>query len=127
MYDIESSFDQQILSVPRNRPTVVFTEALDPRIVEAACYLTRFCRPVFLAPEAEVRDVVERELRHVDPNRVEFALSESAFVDIAERDRPAGRVRRAATRTTAPAAARSPRWTTRAASCRSPGTSGSAP
>jgi butyrate kinase len=86
MYDIEASFDQQILAVPRNRPTIVFTEALDPRIVEAACYLTRFCRPVFLAPEAEVRDVIERDLRHLDPNRVEYALSESAFVDILERD-----------------------------------------
>ncbi|MBZ5640382.1 MAG: butyrate kinase [Acidobacteriia bacterium] len=86
MYDIESSFDQQILSLPRNRPTIVFTEALDPRIVEAVCHLTRFCRPVFLAPEAEVRDVIERELRHVDSNRVEYAMSESAFVDIGERD-----------------------------------------
>ena len=86
MYDIESSFDQQILSVPRNRPTIVLAEALDPRIVEAACYLTRFCRPVFLAPEAEVRDVIERELPHLDGNRVEYAMSESAFVDISERD-----------------------------------------
>lgn len=85
MYDIESSFDQEILEVPRIRPTVVFTEALDPRVIEAVCFLSRFIRPVFLAPEAEVRAVIARDLAHVDPNRIEFTLSESAFVDIAAR------------------------------------------
>ena len=82
MFDIEGSFDREILAEPRNRPTVVFTESLDPRVIEAACHLARFCRPVFLAPEREVRDVVTRELGHVDPNRVEFTMSESAFVSI---------------------------------------------
>ncbi len=83
MFDIEASLDRQILAVPRNRPTVVFIEPLDPRVVEAACYLTRFVRPVFLAREDAVRAVAARELGHVDPNRVEFAFSESHFLDLA--------------------------------------------
>ncbi len=86
MFDIEASLDRQILAVPRNRPTVVFVEPLDPRVVEGACYLTRFVRPVFLAPEDAVREVAARHLGHVDPNRVEFAFSESAFLDLATQD-----------------------------------------
>ncbi len=85
MFDIEGSFDQQILAFPKVRPTVIFTEALDPRVIEAVCYLARFVRPVFLAPERDVRDVIARHLGHVDANRVEFTLSESAFVEIAAR------------------------------------------
>jgi butyrate kinase len=80
MYDIDAALDSQILSVMRNRPAVVFTEADDPRIVEAACHLTRFCRPIFLAREEEIKELVRRDLAHMDPTRVEFALSESAFV-----------------------------------------------
>lgn len=82
MFDIEGSLDSQILEVPRHRPTVIFIEPLDPRVLEAVCYLTRFIRPVFLAPEGVVREVVAGALGHVDPNRVEFTLSESAFVDL---------------------------------------------
>ena len=85
MFDIEGTFDQQILGTPRIRPTMVFTEALDPRVIEAVFYLGRFVRPVFLAAECDVRDVIARHLGHVDPNRVDFTLSESAFVDIPAR------------------------------------------
>ncbi len=86
MYDIEGSFDRQILALAKDRPTVIFTEAQDPRVVEAACYLTRFVRPVFLAREDEVRELAAKSLGHLDPNRLEFAFSESAFVDISEKN-----------------------------------------
>ena len=82
MFDIEGSFDRQLLTSGKPRPTIMFTEAHDPRIIEAACHLTRFARPVFLASEEEVREVVARSLPNLDPNRLEFALAESAFVDI---------------------------------------------
>jgi len=85
MYDIEASLDRQILEVMKNRPAVILTEATDPRIIEAGCYLPRFTRPIFLASEQRVKEIVHKELGHVDPTRVEFALSESAFVDLAER------------------------------------------
>ena len=85
MYDIEASLDKQILAVMNNKPAVVFTEPTDPRIIESACYLPRFIRPVFLASEQAVKDVIHRELGHVDATRIEFALSESAFVDLEER------------------------------------------
>lgn len=81
MYDIEGSLDKQILEVMQNKPTVVFAEATDPRVIEAACFLPRFIRPTFLASEAAVKKVIAEELGHVDPTRIEFALSESAFVD----------------------------------------------
>jgi butyrate kinase len=82
MFDIEGSLNRQILEVPRHRPTVIFIEPMDPRVLEAVCYLTRFIRPVFLAPEGVVREVVAGALGHVDRNRAEFTLSESAFVDL---------------------------------------------
>jgi butyrate kinase len=83
MYDIEGSLDSQILKISKNRPTIVFVEPKDPRIIEAAFQLTRFIRPVMLATEAEIRDVASRELGHLDPNRIEYGLSECAFLDIA--------------------------------------------
>jgi butyrate kinase len=86
MYDIDKALDCQIQEVMQNRPTVVFTESYDARVVEAACYLPRLARLVFLAPEEHVKAVISNELRHVDPTRIEFALSESTFVDIDERD-----------------------------------------
>jgi len=85
MFDIEASLDSRLLAEPRNRPTVVFPEALDARTVEAACFLGRFIRPVFLAPEAEVRALADRELAHLGQDRVAYTLSESAFVDSAAR------------------------------------------
>jgi butyrate kinase len=85
MFDIEASLDSRLLAVPRNRPTVMFPEALDARTLEAACFLGRFIRPVFLAPEAEVRALAARELAHVGADRVAYTLSESAFVDPASR------------------------------------------
>ena len=85
MFDIEASLDSRLLAEPRNRPTVVFPEALDPRTLEAACFLGRFIRPVFLAPEAEVRALAARELGHLGEDRVAYTLSESAFVDPASR------------------------------------------
>ena len=62
MYDIEGSFDRQILASGKPRPTILFPEAHDPRIIEAACHLTRFARPVFLASEEAVRDTARRTL-----------------------------------------------------------------
>ncbi len=85
MYDIETTLDNQILARMKNRPTVIFTEALEPRIIEAACYLPRFARSVFLADEEAVKDVIHRELRHLDPTRVEFTLAESSFCDPEQR------------------------------------------
>jgi len=85
MYDIEGSLDKQILEVMNNKPAVVFTEPTDARIIEAACYLPRFIRPIFLASEEAVKDTIVRELGHVDSTRIEFALSESAFVDPEQR------------------------------------------
>jgi len=85
MFDIESSLNHQILATASERPTVVFVEPLDPRIIEAICGLARFIRPVFLASEAEVQKVIQASLGHLDPDRIAFALSESAFVDIEAR------------------------------------------
>ncbi|MBI5882283.1 MAG: butyrate kinase [Elusimicrobia bacterium] len=85
MYEIEKSFDTQLAAIQRDRPVVVVTEPLEPRILEAVCHLTRFIKPVLLAAEADVRAVASRHLGHVDPARLEYALSQSVFLDILRR------------------------------------------
>ena len=47
MYDIDGALDRQIIAIQHNRPTVIFCEPYDARVVEAACHLPRFIRPVF--------------------------------------------------------------------------------
>jgi butyrate kinase len=89
MFAIEESFDRQILSLQsarRDRPVVVITEPLDARVLEAICYLTRYIKPVLLAREDEVRAAAARHLGHLDASRIEYSLSECAFVDIAARE-----------------------------------------
>ncbi len=81
MFDIHGSLDARLFEVMRNKPTVMLTEATDPRTVEAACHLSRFARLVFLAPEAEVRAVADEHLDHIDATRREFTFGEAAFVD----------------------------------------------
>jgi butyrate kinase len=82
MFKIESSFDARIFSAQKDRPVVVFTEPLDARILEAVCYLTRHAKPVLLASEEDVRAAAARCLSHVDRSRIDYSLSECAFVDI---------------------------------------------
>jgi len=69
----------------KNRPTVIFIEPEDPRVVEAAFDLPRFCRPVFLASRDQVAALIRGELAAADPSKAEFLLSESAFCPIDSR------------------------------------------
>lgn len=85
MFKIEESIDSRILAARKDRPVAVFTEPLDARVLEGICHLTRYVKPVLLASEAEVRAVAARSLGHVEPSRVEYSLSECAFVSIPER------------------------------------------
>jgi butyrate kinase len=88
MFAIEESFDRQIRSLQspqRQRPVVVITEPLDARVLEAVCFLTRYIKPVLLAKEDDVRGVAARHLAHLGASRIDYSLSECAFVDIASR------------------------------------------
>ncbi|MBU1431341.1 butyrate kinase [Myxococcota bacterium] len=82
MYDIDAALDRQILRHMKDRPTVILTEADDPRTIEAAAHLPRFARLVFLAPEAKVREVAAAHLPDLDQNRLSYLLSEACFIDI---------------------------------------------
>jgi butyrate kinase len=81
MFDIGNALDKQILKRQNNRPTVILTEPLDPRIVEASCFLSRFARLVFLASEKEVREVIS-SIENIDSSRIEFTLGNAAFIEI---------------------------------------------
>jgi hypothetical protein len=77
MFDIEASFDKFILESAKSKPTIVFVEPKDPRIIEAAVGITRYARPVLLASEAEVREIIARELPDPGSQPVEYGLSET--------------------------------------------------
>ena len=85
MFNIEACFDQQLLEVRRERPTVVFPESLDTRVIEAICHLIRFVRPVLLAPQSEVAAIAAGDSA-IDSDRLAYAFSECAFIDISQRN-----------------------------------------
>jgi butyrate kinase len=85
MFNIEETFDRRLLTLQKDRPAVIFTEPLDARILEAVCHLTRYVKPVLLADEEAVRDVAASSLGHLEPSRIEYSLSECAFLDIGRR------------------------------------------
>ncbi len=82
MFDIGASFDREIVAHMTTRPTALFIEPEDPRVIEAALQLPRFCRPVFLTTRERVEAVIARDLPHVDPARVAFLMSEAAFCEL---------------------------------------------
>jgi butyrate kinase len=82
MFDIGASFDREIVAHMTTRPTALFIEPEDPRVIEAALQLPRFCRPVFLTTREQVEAVIARDLPHVDPARVAFLMSEAAFCEL---------------------------------------------
>lgn len=86
MIDIEKLIESELILVQKNKPTVVFCESEDDRILEAVCFLNRFLRPVFLENEEKVRETIFQKLPHIDPNRVKFTLSNSAFLEIEKRE-----------------------------------------
>jgi len=69
----------------KERPTVVFPECLDLRIIEAVSHLTRFVRPVLLASQDDVAAVVAKDNGVLDRDHVTYAFSECAFIDIGQR------------------------------------------
>ncbi len=82
MFDIGASLDREILAIMKNRPTVLFIEPEDPRVVEAALHLPRYARPVFLCSRDKLESLIHEYLGHISPARVAFALGESAFCEL---------------------------------------------
>ncbi|HQB43880.1 MAG TPA: hypothetical protein PLV85_09750, partial [Polyangiaceae bacterium] len=78
MFDIGASLDREILNVMKCRPTVLFIEPDDPRVLEAALHLPRVAKPVFLAPRERVEETIKRQLPHLASAHIAFALGESA-------------------------------------------------
>lgn len=84
MVDIEKIIENELGQMQKNRPVVVFAESEDPRILEAVCFLTRYCNPVLLKKQEEIKRIFEKELPHIDESRVNYTLSQCAFAEIPE-------------------------------------------
>ncbi len=81
MMELSSILDEHINS--RNgRPTAIFVESTDKRTIEAASYLVRYLRPVFLATEERIREIISNELQDCDQTRLEFMIQESCFWEL---------------------------------------------
>jgi butyrate kinase len=85
MFDIHGALDRQIKQIMKSRPVILFIEPEDARVLEAAFSLPQIARLVFLASREQVAETISRDLPNVDPVRVEFLLSESAFCPITTR------------------------------------------
>jgi butyrate kinase len=84
MFDVEACLDQQLLEAKKGRPTVIFPECLDTRIIEAICRLTRFVRPVLLASN-DAACAAARSNARLENDLVAYAFAECAFIDISQR------------------------------------------
>lgn len=87
MVDTEKIIDKELAKIQNNKPTIVFAESEDPRVLEAVCHLTRFCRPVFLKTQEEIKKIFEKYLPSIDNSCIDYTLSQSAFVDISREKR----------------------------------------
>ena len=85
MTDLSSILDLK-LNKSHKRPTAIIVEGKLPRMIEAVSLLVRYIKPVFLASEEEIREVIGAKLGHCDPTRLDFAIQESAFVDLKKND-----------------------------------------
>ena len=68
MFDIEAHLTRQIFSKPRPRPTLIFPEGDDARVIQAAARLLKVANVVLVAPAEAVRATAEREGLRLEGN-----------------------------------------------------------
>ena len=73
MFELERTLDEQLREFRGSKPTLIFPEADDPRILEAASHLIAFAKVVL----ARSRDEVERDL---DTQNVTLKVSRKRFL-----------------------------------------------
>ena len=81
MLDVGAFLDKELANNATGRPTVLFVESEDPRIIETAIRLPRFARPVFLSSRERIEAIVRATMPHISEVRLAFAMQESAFCD----------------------------------------------
>ncbi len=86
MFDIERSLDEQILALQKIKPTAVFADGLDARVVLAASRLVRFAKIVIPASEEEIAAFARRECPQLDDTRIEYLLTNIKAVDLAREE-----------------------------------------
>ncbi len=62
MFDLEKCIDDQLRRVNKLKPTVIFPEGDDPRVLEAASRLTTFANVVLVADKAQVAEQLSKGL-----------------------------------------------------------------
>ncbi len=87
MFDIERALDQQILALQKIKPTAIFADGLDARVILAASRLVRFAKIVIPATEDEIASFARRECPQLDETRIEYLLANIRAVDFAKEDK----------------------------------------
>ncbi|MDZ7414255.1 MAG: phosphate acyltransferase, partial [candidate division KSB1 bacterium] len=87
MFDIERSLDEQILALQRIKPTAIFADGLDARVILAASRLVRFAKIVIPASEEEIAAFARRECPQLDETRIEYLLSHVKAVDLTREEK----------------------------------------
>lgn len=85
MYNIEESIERQLRIINASKPTFIFPEALDPRIIEAGLRLIDYINVVFMASKNEVKNIVKENLPEFYEN-IDSYLSFVKCIDIDKED-----------------------------------------
>jgi len=82
MFDIERALDEQIMAMQKIKPTAIFADGLDPRVILAASRLVRFAKIVIPAADDEIAAFARRACPQLDETRIEYLLANVRAVDL---------------------------------------------
>lgn len=80
MYPLEQRIEEQIFKIDKPRPTLIFPEATDPRVVLASSKLANLAQLVLLADKDEVYQVLKTKT-DFSARRIEYFLNQVKIVD----------------------------------------------
>ena len=83
MYPLEEKIEQQINKLQKPRPTLLFPEATDQRVILAVSKLTNLAKIVLLGTEAEIVDILKNKLEFTE-RRIDFFLRQVRIINPAK-------------------------------------------
>ncbi len=82
MYDIEKSINREIKKLETLKPTVIFAEAYDERILLSSYYLIRYAKIVIIADENKLKKFVKEECPNIDDEKYEYIFANIRVADL---------------------------------------------
>ncbi|MCI0515375.1 phosphate acetyltransferase [candidate division KSB1 bacterium] len=83
MYDFEKNLEQQIASIPKSKPTLIFPEYSEPRVLAAIAALLPYANIILPASSDTIRDLFKAQPGLL-PTRVDELISQIICLDLAK-------------------------------------------